>query len=102
MQASDDVNAFEYFKAENEGFSLFEHPEVPEGHEVPKNVEGKRSDYKTEETYGNIRDGKRADPCASSPGDQSHQQEEMLQLMAKMMEGMSNLQKQILDETKAP
>ena len=96
VNASENVNAFENDEAFEES-EVFENKDIPEGDDVPKYVEGKRSHYKTEENYGNTRGGKRAEPGSSSAGESSRQQGEMLQLMAKMMDGMNSLQKQILD-----
>ena len=97
-EAFENAPAFEYAHVP-ESFKAFEYQEknLLEGDEALKNVQGKRSHYNTEETYGNNHGGGRADPSSSSSGDQSRQNGEMLHLMAKMMEGMSSLQKQILD-----
>ena len=97
-EAFENAPAFEYAHVP-ESFKAFEYQEknLLEGDEALKNVQGKRSHHNTEETYGNNHGGGRADPSSSSSGDQSRQNGEMLHLMAKMMEGMSSLQKQILD-----
>lgn len=78
-----------------------ENAQVPDSNGVFENVKVPEYDYQnfgrrsaeTEETYGN-------DPRRKTEGQsvgQPQSQPDVLQLMAKMMEGMTNLQKQIME-----
>ncbi len=78
-----------------DGNEAFENVRMPENVKVPEyNHEnfGKRN-VETEETYGN--DPKRMKEGQSVGSSQT--QPDVIQLMAKMMEGMTNLQKQIME-----
>ena len=79
-EASVSDEAFKYADVAEENF-LFENVKISEEPYVPKNKEGNEQN--------------RSGGCGAAPASSTEQA--TLQLMAKMMEGMTNLQRQILD-----
>ena len=89
-------------------FDLFSGVQIPEDDNHPKQGGGGGSNYIPEELFGKNygrmtgqgpreKTGAPQPATSSSNAGGSQQQGDMIQLMAKMMEGMTNLQKQIMD-----
>ena len=89
-------------------FDLFAGVQIPEDDNHPKQGGGGGSNYIPEELFGKNygrmtgqgpreKTGAPQPATSSSNAGGSQQQGDMIQLMAKMMEGMTNLQKQIMD-----